>query len=161
MTCIVILIFLSFRSQSHTQTVQPQLLIIRFMFNLRQVSVKPSSTNSDSQHFSRFSIANLRISSDRLGNISEPLDYGESLRLQQDTELNDVATDEVGQDWTAFTALGKCEDCGEPVVVPFGTRWDDGESGIAASTDDGLAPVPPSREKEKHNVLAFESPRVS
>lgn len=126
------------------------------MFNLRQLNEEPeSSTNSDAQHFSRFSIANFRIPSDRLGNIGEPLDYGASLRLQEEAELNDAGITEVDQDGVPFGILGEREDDGEPVAGPSATRWDDIESGIANSSEEGSS-VP--REKQLNQLASGSAP---
>ena len=54
------------------------------MLNLRQFNKSErSQTNSDAQHFSRFSI-NFRVPSNLLGNIGEPLDYYQSERSHED-----------------------------------------------------------------------------
>ena len=51
------------------------------MLNLRQLNEPERSTaNSDAQHFSRFSALNFRVPSHSLGNIGEPLDYGQAER---------------------------------------------------------------------------------
>ena len=51
------------------------------MLNLRQLNEPERSTaNSDAQHFSRFSVPNFRVPSHSLGNIGEPLDYGQAER---------------------------------------------------------------------------------
>ena len=54
------------------------------MLNLRQLNnTDNTETNSDAQHFSRFSI-DFRVPSDLLGNIGEPLDHSQSERLHED-----------------------------------------------------------------------------
>ena len=54
------------------------------MLNLRQLNKTDNTeTNSDAQHFSRFSI-DFRVPSDLLGNIGETLDHSQSERLHED-----------------------------------------------------------------------------
>ncbi|EKM56292.1 uncharacterized protein PHACADRAFT_207573 [Phanerochaete carnosa HHB-10118-sp] len=57
----------------------PLLLVQRFILNLRQLNRTTYESNSDAQHFSRFS-ASFRVPSDFLGNIGEPLGHGQSER---------------------------------------------------------------------------------
>ena len=73
-------------------------LVQRFMLNLRQFNdaAGPSTTNSDVEHFSRFSV-NFRVPSHLLGNIGEPLDHNQSDqwrddRLREDSQ--DAPSDE-------------------------------------------------------------------
>ena len=65
------------------------------MLNLRQLNKADNTqTNSDPQHFSRFSV-DFRVPSDLLGNIGEPLDHGQSERLHEDEpEDHAAAADE-------------------------------------------------------------------
>ena len=72
------------------------------MLNLRQLNKADNTeTNSDAQHFSRFSI-DFRVPSDLLGNIGEPLDYSQSGQLQEgDSSTHDTPAEEqprVGMD---------------------------------------------------------------
>ena len=54
------------------------------MLNLRQINnTDNTKTNSDAQHFSRFSI-DFRVPSSLLGNIGEPLDHSQSERIHED-----------------------------------------------------------------------------
>ena len=48
------------------------------MLNLRSLNTTGGSqSNSDNQHFSRFSMPNFRVPQSFLGNIGEPLDYNQ------------------------------------------------------------------------------------
>ena len=60
----------------------------RFFINLRSLD-HPASTNTDAQHFSRFSIANFRVPESLLGNIGQPMDDG----ARRDDEDADVERD--------------------------------------------------------------------
>lgn len=53
----------------------------RFILNLRQLDSTASESNSDAQHFSRFSV-NFRVPSDFLWNIGESLDHGQLERAE-------------------------------------------------------------------------------
>ena len=90
------------------------------MLNLRQLNKTDNTeTNSDAQHFSRFSV-DFRVPSDILGNIGEPLDHSQSERLHES---------EPGE------REGPAEDCeagpgadlesAGPVAELSGTRWED------------------------------------
>lgn len=62
------------------------------MINLR--SLDKSSQNQSSLHASRFSFPNIRISQNVLGNIGEPLEYGEDADgAGQDVEILDAIPD--------------------------------------------------------------------
>lgn len=56
----------------------PQLLLSRFIINLRQVDSPGTNTSTD-QHPSRFSIPNFRVPTmdEVVGNLGEPLEFGE------------------------------------------------------------------------------------
>ncbi|EKM56299.1 uncharacterized protein PHACADRAFT_207577 [Phanerochaete carnosa HHB-10118-sp] len=71
----------------------PPLLVQRFMLNLRQLNHTASQSSSDPQHFSRFSVS-FRVPSDLLGNIGEPLDHGQSERVEGDDNNNSCAVEE-------------------------------------------------------------------
>lgn len=91
------------------------------MLNLRQLNKADSTeTNSDAQHFSRFSV-NFRIPSDLLGDIGELLDHSpaERLRDSEDDPGEHGASDE---EWPR--AGGSLESAGS-VVGPSGAHWDD------------------------------------
>ncbi|EKM60183.1 uncharacterized protein PHACADRAFT_246023, partial [Phanerochaete carnosa HHB-10118-sp] len=61
----------------------PLLLVHRFILNLRQLNhtAEASDNSTNAQRSSRFSVS-FRMPSDFLGNIGEPLDYGESDRAE-------------------------------------------------------------------------------
>ena len=86
------------------------------MLNLRQFNKSEhSQSNSDVQHFSRFSIS-FRVPSNRLGNIGEELDHSQSERLHED-EPAITDTEEVELDTTN-------PESAEPVAGSSGTRCD-------------------------------------
>ena len=98
------------------------------MLNLRQLNrTDNTQTNSDAQHFSRFSM-NFRVPSDLLGNIGEPLDHGQSERLHEpdETEDHEAAAEEQPRGATDLknTRL---------VAGRSGTRWED-EDGVLLYT---------------------------
>lgn len=82
-------------TQSLSSHIQPPLLIQRFMLNLRQFNKTDNvESNSDAQHFSRFSI-DFRVPSDFLGNIGEHLDHSQGEQLHEDMPCDlDAATGE-------------------------------------------------------------------
>lgn len=50
------------------------------MFNLRSLSnMNASQTDSDPQHFSRFTVPNFRVPSNFIGDIGQPLVHGQSM----------------------------------------------------------------------------------
>lgn len=56
-----------------------------FMLNLHQLNHAASKSNSDAQHFSRFSVS-FRIPSNFLENIGEPLDHGQSKQMEENDD---------------------------------------------------------------------------
>ena len=59
------------------------------MLNLRQLNEpEHSNANLDGQHFSRFTAPNFRVPSYSLGNIGEPLDYGQAERYVRGDEYD-------------------------------------------------------------------------
>lgn len=108
------------------------MLIVRFLLNLRQLNAaEQSPPNSDAQHFSRFSAPNFRVPSDFLGNIGEPLDYGQVERYIQgdnvDGDMGEHSNSRDG-DHVAEVTVGD-----RAVAGPSGTRWDIEESMPAAA----------------------------
>ena len=62
----------------HRLYLQPSILIVRFMLNLRQLDASDKfSTGSDTRRLSTISAANFRTPTSFLGNVGEPLDYGQ------------------------------------------------------------------------------------
>lgn len=57
-------------------TVQPLVLMNRFIINLRSLSTAGSSQDSSAQHWSRFTAPNFHIPDSFLGNIGEDLQDG-------------------------------------------------------------------------------------
>ena len=57
-------------------TMQPSVLMNRFIINLKSLSTASSSQGSSAQPWSRFSAPNFRIPDSFLGNISEDLQHG-------------------------------------------------------------------------------------
>ena len=87
------------------------------MLNLRQFNKSEhSQSDSDAQHFSRFSVS-FRVPSSLLGNIGEPLDHSQSERLHEDESATTDA-EEVELDTTKLEST-------ESVAGPSGTRWDE------------------------------------
>ena len=71
---------------------QPPILIVRLMLNLRQLNESGSRTHSsDEQVPSRFSVPMFRSLSAFLGNVGEPLDYGQMERYVQGEETHSAA----------------------------------------------------------------------
>ena len=65
------------------------MLVNRFLINLRKLNTTDQlSSNSDAQHFSRFSVS-FRIPESALGNIGEPLEHG------QPEDVDGIEEDEV------------------------------------------------------------------
>ena len=60
-------------------SIQPPLLIVRLMLNLRQLG-EWEKENTDRQHVSIFSVPNFAAPSDFLGNIGEELDHDQAQR---------------------------------------------------------------------------------
>ena len=57
-------------------SIQPSLLITRFMFNLRSIGdTENPQANTDSQHFSRFTMPNLRMSSHTAADVGQQLHH--------------------------------------------------------------------------------------
>ena len=99
---------------------QPAILITRFMFNLRSLDDSNiSELNTDSQHFSRFSIPNFRVPSALIGDIGQPLRHGHSQseevhsEASQDLQAMSVdhasVTDEEHEESTRTKILGDAE----------------------------------------------------
>lgn len=105
--------------------IQPPILIVRFMFNLRQLSEASnvrSTANSDAQHFSRFSAPNFRMTSYSLGNIGEPLDFGQAKRDLYEDNGTDAA--EAISGIAEAGNRGTVTDEGRPPVAgPSSARW--------------------------------------
>ncbi|EKM56267.1 uncharacterized protein PHACADRAFT_193887 [Phanerochaete carnosa HHB-10118-sp] len=76
----------------------PALLAQRSMLNLRQLGPAGGAgeLQSDTRRPSRFSV-NLRVPSDFLRNIGEPLDHGQSENVQEDEDDDDDAVDVTGE----------------------------------------------------------------
>lgn len=72
----------------------PQLLLSRFIINLRQID-SPGSDTSAHQHSSRFSVANFRMPNmdDVVGNLGEPLDFDVEHRLDDEDDVQDGGAD--------------------------------------------------------------------
>ena len=81
-----------------TSITQPAILIVRFLFNLRQFNTsKASSASRGPQNFSQFSIPGFNVPSGFLGNIGEPLDHSQSGRyIHEDDEESVVPVELVG-----------------------------------------------------------------
>ncbi|EKM56302.1 uncharacterized protein PHACADRAFT_253360 [Phanerochaete carnosa HHB-10118-sp] len=76
------------------------------MLNLRQLDYATSESNSDAQQVSRFSVS-FRVPSDFLGNIGEPLEYGQSERVEDNDNDGSSAAEESwdGLEGGSFTHL--------------------------------------------------------
>lgn len=66
----------------------------RFILTLRQLNHTANKSNSDAQHFSRFSVS-FRMPSDFLGNIGEPLDHGRSERVEDNGDDDNCVVEEL------------------------------------------------------------------
>ena len=107
------------------------------MLNLRQLNKTDNTeTDSDAQHFSRFSV-DLRVPSNLLGNIGEPLDHSQSERLHQgEPDEREVVAEE--SEANAGTDLESVR----PVAEPSGARLEDEDRapvGTQATTVTGLS----------------------
>ncbi|EKM56346.1 uncharacterized protein PHACADRAFT_207607 [Phanerochaete carnosa HHB-10118-sp] len=71
----------------------PPLLVQRFILNLRQLDYAANESSSDAQHSSHFSVR-FGVPSDFLGNIGEPLDHGQSERVEGDDNDESCAVEE-------------------------------------------------------------------
>ena len=101
------------------------------MLNLRQFDKSErSQSNSDHQHFSRFSVS-FRVPSVLLGSIGQPLDHGQSEHLHEDEPGRRTNAEEVELDTTSLESA-------EPVAGPPGTRWNKERDG---GIDKRAAPV--------------------
>ncbi|EKM56359.1 uncharacterized protein PHACADRAFT_207613 [Phanerochaete carnosa HHB-10118-sp] len=116
------------------------------MLNLRQLNhvEGESGSNSDAQHFSRFSVS-FNVPSDFLGNIGEPLDHGQLERMKED-DIGDLCVAEEPQ--------GECEQHFEPQAGPSTTCRDE-------STEVSVAGVQRSVERagEEEDIESFAFPR--
>ncbi|EKM60227.1 uncharacterized protein PHACADRAFT_189362 [Phanerochaete carnosa HHB-10118-sp] len=85
-----------------TECTTPQLLVQRFILNLRQFNhaAEASENSSDAQHFSRFSV-NFRVPSDFLGNIKNPLDHGPPERAGENGEDGHCVAEETRDEFEA------------------------------------------------------------
>jgi hypothetical protein len=94
----------------------------RFLINLRSLDHHGTS-NSDAQHFSRFSAPNFRLSDSIIGSIGQPLDYGEAqANADQDTDINvDTSIAATEQTPIALSVISRQSD--EPVDGPSHTQW--------------------------------------
>lgn len=115
---------------------QPPLLVQRFILNLRQLN-HTVNTNSDAQHFSRFSVS-FRVPPNFIGNIGEPLDNGQSEReVQEDSGDDDSCVareprDGLEERFTQQAGLQVvCQDnsveAGSAVVLRSAQRSSDGD----------------------------------
>ena len=91
----------------------------RFLINLRSVD-SPSSTNSEAQHFSRFSVAGFRVPDSILGNIGESLRHGtdaaDENNLSNADGIDDLRGN--GEHCQLCDLSGTGQDIGEPVAGP-------------------------------------------
>ena len=103
----------------------------RFMLNLRQLNKTDSTeTNSDAQHFSRFSV-DFRVPSYLLGNISQLLDHGPSERLLEDDSCEHDESDK------ERPRAGDSLESAGSIAGPSGAHWDDEDK----ASLDTLAPL--------------------
>ena len=103
------------------------------MLNLRQLNnTDNAETNSDAQHFSRFSI-NFRVPSDLLGDIGEPLDHSQSERIHEYDACEREVTAERSEAGTGadFESIRLVAGLSQPSQA--GARWED-EGRAPAST---------------------------
>jgi hypothetical protein len=94
----------------------------RFLINLRSLD-HPSTSNSDAQHFSRFSAPHFRLSASIIGSIGQPLDYGETQAdADEDADTNrDTSTAATEQPPIALSSIIQQSD--ECVAGPSHTQW--------------------------------------
>jgi hypothetical protein len=103
---------------------KPSVLMNRFLINLRSLD-HPGTSDSDAQHFSRFSALNFRVSNSIIGNIGQPLDYGtEQADADEDSDIN-VDSSMVAVTQTPITLSDINQEFDEPVPGPSHTQWND------------------------------------
>ena len=105
------------------------------MLNLRQHNKANSTeTNSDAQHFSRFSI-DFGVRSDLLGDIGEPLDHSQSERLHED----EPGEHEVTVEESEASPSADLESA-RSAAGPSGARWEDEDRAQAGTVDVSAGP---------------------
>ena len=107
------------------------------MLNLRQLNnTDNTETNSDAQHFSRFSI-DFRVPSSLLSNIGEPLDHSQSERIHEDDPGEHGVTGERSEAGTGADLKGA-----GPVAGPSQAGVLREDEGRAPASTDGAAAGP-------------------
>ena len=130
------------RDRTHTVPIEVRRARRDFLLDLRTLNKTETSTaNSDVNHFSRFSAPHFGVPSDLLGNIGEPLDYGQAERLGYEEDDEPLGAEPS----SATAALGETDGRAEPtelepVAGPSGTRRDDIEF-VGQSGQDTLSRV--------------------
>jgi hypothetical protein len=96
----------------------------RFLINLRSLD-HPGTSNSDAQHFSRFSASNFRVSDSIVESIGQPLDYGEAQAdADEDADTNmNTSIAATKQPPIALLVISRQFD--ELVAGPSHTQWSD------------------------------------
>ena len=114
------------------------------MLNLRQFNnLECSTSNSNMEHLSKFSVVNFRVPSEFLGNLGEPLDHNQAeqygceddndagemvaSRNEEDTQLNSGTEGITQHDYPATETSGTRRDEESP---GFGHACTDNSSGI-------------------------------
>jgi hypothetical protein len=94
----------------------------RFLINLRSLD-HSSTSNSDAQHFSRFSARSFRVSDSIIESIGQPLDYGEAQAdADEDADTNrDTSIAAIEQPPIALSSISQQSD--ERVAGPSHTQW--------------------------------------
>lgn len=107
---------------------QPSVLMTRFMLNLRQLNEGDTSpTDTDAQHFSRFTAPHFRMPTDLMGNIGELLHY------------NDSDQESCGSSDGDGTTVGSAREHKKVVNSPSSAQWEDIEmvralAGVASAS---------------------------